>query len=71
MMYICSSSGGDIRGPKKREEGDETQFTTTRIGGKTSLGPSYFTVIKTIRKEWTRWLHPTRMLPKFHSQLRI
>ncbi len=46
---VCSSSGGDIRGKKKRKEGDETQFTTTRIGGKTSLGPSYFAVIKTIR----------------------
>ncbi len=26
---------------RKREIGDETQFTT-KIGGKTSLGPSYF-----------------------------
>jgi hypothetical protein len=26
---------------KKRKKGDETQFTTI-IGGKTSLGPSYF-----------------------------
>jgi hypothetical protein len=26
---------------KKNERGDETQFTT-KIGGKTSLGPSYF-----------------------------
>jgi hypothetical protein len=26
---------------RKRERGDETQFTTN-IGGKTSLGPSYF-----------------------------
>ncbi len=25
----------------KKERGDETQFTT-KIGGKTSLGPSYF-----------------------------
>jgi hypothetical protein len=25
----------------KKERGDETQFTT-RVGGKTSLGPSYF-----------------------------
>ncbi len=32
---ICSSSGG------AQERGDETQFTT-KIGGKTSLGPSYF-----------------------------
>ncbi len=27
--------------PKKKEKKDETQFTT-KIGGKTSLGPSYF-----------------------------
>jgi hypothetical protein len=26
---------------KKKERGDETQFTT-KIGGKSSLGPSYF-----------------------------
>jgi hypothetical protein len=26
---------------RKKETGDETQFTT-KIGGKTSLGPSYF-----------------------------
>ncbi len=26
---------------KEKERGDETQFTT-KIGGKTSLGPSYF-----------------------------
>jgi hypothetical protein len=26
---------------RKKERGDETQFTT-EIGGKTSLGPSYF-----------------------------
>ncbi len=26
---------------KERERGDKTQFTT-KIGGKTSLGPSYF-----------------------------
>jgi hypothetical protein len=26
---------------RKKERGDETQFTT-KIGGKTSLGPSYF-----------------------------
>jgi len=26
---------------RKKERGDETQFTTN-IGGKTSLGPSYF-----------------------------
>ncbi len=34
---ICSSSGG----PQKKERGDETQFTT-KVGGETSLGPSYF-----------------------------
>jgi hypothetical protein len=27
--------------PRKKERGDETQFTT-KIGGKTSLRPSYF-----------------------------
>jgi hypothetical protein len=26
---------------KKKERGDETEFTT-KIGGKTNLGPSYF-----------------------------
>ncbi len=26
---------------RKKERGDETQFTT-KIGGKTSLGPGYF-----------------------------
>jgi hypothetical protein len=26
---------------RKKERGDETQYTT-KIGGKTSLGPSYF-----------------------------
>jgi hypothetical protein len=26
---------------RKKERGDETQFTT-KIGGKSSLGPSYF-----------------------------
>jgi hypothetical protein len=26
----------------EKERGDETQFTTTKVGGKTSLGPSYF-----------------------------
>jgi hypothetical protein len=29
------------REPRRKERGDETQFTT-KIGGKTSLGPSYF-----------------------------
>jgi hypothetical protein len=32
---ICNNSGS------AQEKGDETQFTT-KIGGKTSLGPSYF-----------------------------
>jgi hypothetical protein len=35
---ICSTSAGALR---KKETQDETQFTT-KIGGKTSLGPSYF-----------------------------
>jgi hypothetical protein len=35
---ICSSNGG-AQGKKERQ--DETQFTT-KIGGKTSLGPSHF-----------------------------
>jgi hypothetical protein len=35
---ICSSSRG---AQGKKERGDETQFIT-KIGGKTSLGPSYF-----------------------------
>jgi hypothetical protein len=34
---ICSSSGT----LEKKERRDETHFTT-KIGGKTSLGPSYF-----------------------------
>jgi hypothetical protein len=29
------------RGDETQERGDETQFTS-KIGGKTSLGPSYF-----------------------------
>ncbi len=29
---------------RKKERGDETQFTT-KIGGKTSLGPSYFVLL--------------------------
>jgi hypothetical protein len=37
---ICSSSGG-VEALRKKERQDETQFTT-KIGGKTSLGPSYF-----------------------------
>jgi len=35
---ICSSSGRD----QENERQDKTQFTTKIIGGKTSLGPSYF-----------------------------
>ncbi len=34
-IYVASISGG------VQEIGDETQFTT-KSGGKTSLGPSYF-----------------------------
>jgi hypothetical protein len=30
---------------RKKERQDETQFTT-KIGGKTSLGPSYFRFVK-------------------------
>jgi hypothetical protein len=30
-----------VEAPKKKERGDETQFTT-KIGGKARLGPSYF-----------------------------
>jgi hypothetical protein len=30
---------------RKKERGDETQFTI-KIGGKTSLGPSYFVFVK-------------------------
>ncbi len=33
-IYVAASEG-------KKKKGDETQFTT-KIGGKTSLGPSYF-----------------------------
>jgi hypothetical protein len=33
-IYVAASEG-------KKERGDETQFTT-KIGGKTSLGPNYF-----------------------------
>jgi hypothetical protein len=32
---------GGVRSEGAQERGDETQFTT-KIGGKTSLGPSYF-----------------------------
>ncbi len=34
---ICSSS----EGAQEKERGDETQFTS-KIGGKTNLGPNYF-----------------------------
>jgi hypothetical protein len=30
-----------VKALREKERGDETQFTT-KIGGKTSLGPSYF-----------------------------
>jgi hypothetical protein len=32
---------GAMEALRKKERGDKTQFTT-KIGGKTSLGPSYF-----------------------------
>ncbi len=32
---------GAVEALRKKERGDETQFTT-KFGGKTSLGPSYF-----------------------------
>ncbi len=35
-LYVAT-----IEALRKRERQDETQFTT-KIGGKTSLGPSYF-----------------------------
>ncbi len=35
-MYVAA-----VEALRKKERGDETQFTT-EIGGKTSLGPSYF-----------------------------
>ncbi len=31
-----------VQALRKKETPDETQFITTKIGGKTSLGPSYF-----------------------------
>ncbi len=34
-----------VEAPMERERQDETQFTT-KIGGKTSLGPSYFLFCK-------------------------
>jgi hypothetical protein len=37
-VKICIAAEEALR---KKERGDETQFTT-KIGGKTSLGPSYF-----------------------------
>jgi hypothetical protein len=37
-LKIYVAAGEALR---KKERGDETQFTT-KIGGKTSLGPSYF-----------------------------
>jgi hypothetical protein len=33
---------GAVKALRENERGDETRFTTTKIGGKTSLGPSYF-----------------------------
>ncbi len=34
-----------VKALREKEGGDETQFTT-KIGGKTSLGPSYFVFLK-------------------------
>jgi hypothetical protein len=34
-----------VQALRKKETQDETQFTT-KIGGKTSLGPSYFLLVK-------------------------
>jgi hypothetical protein len=39
VKNICNSSGG------AQERQDETQFTT-KIGGKFSMGPSYFRFVK-------------------------
>jgi hypothetical protein len=39
-MYLVA-----VEALKKKERQDETQFIT-KIGGKTSLGPSYFVVCK-------------------------
>jgi len=30
-----------VKALRKKERQDETQFTPTKMGGKTSLGPSY------------------------------
>ncbi len=37
-MKICEAA---VEALREKERQDETQFTT-KIGGKTSLGPSYF-----------------------------
>ncbi len=39
MKIYVAAVGEALR---KEERQDETQFTTKKIGGKTSLGPSYF-----------------------------
>jgi hypothetical protein len=39
-MYVTA-----VKELTENERGDETQFTT-KIGGKTSLGPSYFVYLK-------------------------
>jgi hypothetical protein len=36
-IYVAAA----VKALRRKETGDETQFTT-KIGGKTSLGPSYF-----------------------------
>jgi hypothetical protein len=41
QIYVAAA----LEAPKKNERGDETQFTT-KIGGTTSLGPSYYFVLE-------------------------
>jgi hypothetical protein len=41
-IYIAA-----VEALRKKERGDETQFTT-KIGGKTNLGPSYFVFVNFI-----------------------
>jgi hypothetical protein len=38
-IFVAAAASGGAQEDKERQ--DETQFTT-KIGGKTSLGPSYF-----------------------------
>jgi hypothetical protein len=49
ILVSCTSRSSEakifvaaLEALKKKERQDETQFTTTKIGEKTSLGPSYF-----------------------------